>query len=282
MLVSEDFKRKIYATRDLPTFPIIAQKILTLRNDDENLAEKLGSIISNDQSLSVKVLTLANSAYYGHRAQIGTIQKAVVVIGTSMLRQFSLGVLVSKGLGRGTRERENFWRHSLMAANAASSIAKRCLTPDTEICFMGGLLHDIGKLVLDTNLPAEYKQVEVLVKNEKCTLIEAERRIFDTDHTEVGAWMAERLQLPSELVQSIGFHHSLEFMSLPHSRIVAIVHAASLCAEAAEQMETATLDEPQVFIPFDIEAALGTSQGQFKDIVRELHNRKAEIQLLFR
>jgi putative nucleotidyltransferase with HDIG domain len=169
-----------------------------------------------------------------------------------------------------------------MAANAASSIAKRCLTPDTEICFMGGLLHDIGKLVLDTNLPAEYKQVEVLVKNEKCTLIEAERRIFDTDHTEVGAWMAERWQLPSELVQSIGFHHSLEFMSLPHSRIVAIVHAASLCAEAAEQMETATLDEPQVFIPFDIEAALGTSQGQFKDIVRELHNRKAEIQLLFR
>ena len=85
MLVSEDFKRNIYATHDLPTLPIIAQKILMLRNDDEDLAEKLGSIISNDQSLSVKVLTLANSAYYGHRAQIGTIKKAVVVIGTSML-----------------------------------------------------------------------------------------------------------------------------------------------------------------------------------------------------
>lgn len=65
MLVSEDFKRKIYANRDLPTIPIIAQKILTLRNDDGNLAQKLGSIISRDQSLSVKVLTLANSAYRG-------------------------------------------------------------------------------------------------------------------------------------------------------------------------------------------------------------------------
>jgi putative nucleotidyltransferase with HDIG domain len=282
MLVSEDFKRKIYAIRDLPTLPIIAQKILTLRNDDENLAEKLETIISSDQSLSAKVLTLANSAYYGHRARIGTIKKAVVVIGTSMLRQFSLGVLISQRFGRGTRERENFWRHSLMAANAASTIAKRCLTPNTEICFMGGLLHDIGKLVLDTNMPAEYKQAEALVKNEKCSLIEAERRIFDTDHTEVGAWMAERWQLPSELVQSIGFHHSLEFMSLSHSRIVAIVHAASLCADAAELMEAAPLDEPQVFIPFDIEDDLGISQGQFKDIVRELHGRKAEIQLLFR
>jgi len=282
MLVSEDFKRKIHATRDLPTLPIIAQKILMLRNDDEDLAEKLGSIISNDQSLSVKVLTLANSAYYGHRAQIGTIKKAVVVIGTSMLRQFSLGILVSKGLGRGTRERENFWRHSLLAANAASAIAKRCMIPNTEICFMGGLLHDIGRLVLDTNLPAEYKQVEALVKNEKNSPIEAERRIFDTDHAEVGAWMAEQWQLPSELVQSIGFHHSVEFISLQHSRIVAIVHAASLCAEAAEQMETTPLDQPRVFIPFDIEAAVGISQGQFKDIARELHNRKAEIRLLFR
>jgi putative nucleotidyltransferase with HDIG domain len=282
MLVSEDLKRKIYATRDLPTLPIIAQKILMLRNDDEDLPEKLGSIISNDQSLSVKVLTLANSAYYGHRAQIGTIKKAVVVIGTSMLRQFSLGILVSKGLGRGIRERENFWRHSLLAANAASTIAKRCMTSNTEICFMGGLLHDIGKLVLDTNLPDEYRQVEALVKNEKYSPIEAERRIFDTDHAEVGAWMAERWQLPSELVESIGFHHSVDFVSLEHSRIVAIVNAASLCAEAAEQMDTASFHEPQVFVPFDIETTLGISQGQFKDIVRELHNRKAEIQLLFR
>jgi putative nucleotidyltransferase with HDIG domain len=156
------------------------------------------------------------------------------------------------------------------------------MTPNTDICFMGGLLHDIGKLVLDTNMHAEYTQVEALVKNEKCSSIDAERRIFETDHAEVGAWMAERWQLPSELVQSIGFHHSLEFISLEHSRIVALVHAASLCAEAAEQMEAAPLDESQVFIPFDIEAALGISQGQFKDIVRELHKRKAEIQLLFR
>jgi putative nucleotidyltransferase with HDIG domain len=169
-----------------------------------------------------------------------------------------------------------------MAANAASTIAKRCRTPNTEICFMGGLLHDIGKLVLDTNMPSEYRQVVEMVKNENCSVIEAERRILDTDHTEVGAWMAERWQLPSELAQSIGFHHSLEFTSLPHSRIVAIVHAASLCAEAAEQLEEIPLDELQVSIPFDIELALGISHAQFVDTVKDLHNRKGEIQLLFR
>jgi putative nucleotidyltransferase with HDIG domain len=282
MPVSEDFKRKIYAIRDLPTLPIIAQKILTLRNDDETLAEKLGSIISSDQSLSVKVLTLANSAYYGHRAQIGTIKKAVVVIGTAMLRQFSLGVLVSKGFGRGSRERETFWRHSLIAANAASTIAKRCRMPNTEICFMGGLLHDVGKLVLDTNMPAEYKHVAEMMKNEGVSLIEAERREFDTDHTEVGAWMAERWQLPPELVQSIGFHHSLDFASLHHARIVAIVHAASICADAAELMGITSQEEPRIDVPFEIESALSISHRQFMEIVQELHVRKAEFQLLFR
>jgi HD-like signal output (HDOD) protein len=118
-----------------------------LRNDDEDLAEKLGSIISNDQSLSVKILTLANSACYGHRAQIGTIKTAVVVIGTSMLRQFSLGVLVSKGLGRGPRERENFWRHSLMAANAAGTNAKRCI--EAAVGVSQGQFKDIVRELLN-------------------------------------------------------------------------------------------------------------------------------------
>jgi putative nucleotidyltransferase with HDIG domain len=281
MTVSADYKRKIYAIRDLPTLPIIAQKILSLNDEDDKLAEKLGSIISTDQSLSVKVLTLANSAYYGHRAQIGTIKKAVVVIGTAMLRQFSLGVLVSKGLGHGTRERELFWRHSLMSANAAALIARRSRIPNTELCFMGGLLHDIGKLVLDTNMHAEYKQVTEMVKNENWNLIEAERQIFDTDHTEVGAWMAERWQLPPELVQSIGFHHSTEIAELPHYRIVAAVHAASVCAEAAESIDDPELEFPHVAVPPEIETVLGMTQKQFTEIVLDLHSRRTEIQLVF-
>ena len=87
-----DYKRKVYAIRDLPTLPVIAQKVLTLADDDETSAEKLTAMISSDQSLSVKVLGLANTAYYGYRAKIGTIRHAVIVIGTNMLKQLSLSV----------------------------------------------------------------------------------------------------------------------------------------------------------------------------------------------
>ena len=75
-----DNRRKLHSIRDLPTLPAIAQKVLTLADDDGG-PEKLSAIITSDQSLSVKVLSMANSAYYGHRGKIGTVRHAVVVIG---------------------------------------------------------------------------------------------------------------------------------------------------------------------------------------------------------
>src|SRR5262249_24863673 len=115
-----DHKRKIYAIRDLPTLPVIAQKVLTLADDDEASAEKLTTIISSDQSISAKVMAQANSAYYGYRAKVGTIRQAVIVIGTSMLKQLSLSVLVCGTVGRNGKNRREFWLHSFSTANASS------------------------------------------------------------------------------------------------------------------------------------------------------------------
>ena len=100
-----DYRRKLHCVRDLPTLPVIAQKVLSLADDDESGAEKLAEIISSDQALAVKVLSLANSAYYGHRAKIGTIRHAVIVIGVNMLKQLSLGVIVCGTLGKRGRNR---------------------------------------------------------------------------------------------------------------------------------------------------------------------------------
>src|SRR5205085_6145524 len=142
MSAMPDHKRKVYAIRDLPTLPVIAQKVLTLADDDEASAEKLTALISSDQSLSVKVLSLANSAYYGYRAKIGTVRHAVIVIGTNMLKQLSLSVLVRGTVGSGGKYRTEFWRHSFASATASSLIAKRTAISDGDLSFMAGLLHD--------------------------------------------------------------------------------------------------------------------------------------------
>jgi len=162
-----DYKRRVYAIRDLPTLPVIAQKVLAVADDDNASLGKLAGLISSDQALSMKVLALANSAYYGFRSKVGTIQHAAAVIGTEMLKQLSLSVLVYQSMGRRGRDRNEFWKHSFGAATAASLIAKRT-GADSELSFMAGLVHDVGKIVIETHFPND----------------------TDIQHTDVGGWMS--------------------------------------------------------------------------------------------
>jgi putative nucleotidyltransferase with HDIG domain len=243
-----DYKRRIYGIRDLPTLPVVAQKVLSLAEDDAAEMEKLADIISRDQALAARVLSLANSAYYGHRAKISTIQRAMVVIGMNMLKQISLSVIVCGTVGRGGRDRAEFWKHSLGTATASSIIAKRAGIKDADVCFMAGLLHDVGKIILETHFPNE----------------------IELDHAEVGGWMAERWQLPSALVQAIANHHSLspEHLSQP---IVACVHAADVCSKVALSSEGPDLS-PEVL------RAVRLSQADFVEVTTELRRRRPQIE----
>ena len=146
-------------------------------------------------------------------------------------------------------------------------IAKRFGGMPDDVCFMAGLLHDVGKLILVANLADDYADVLSLAKSEGCSIQEAERRVLDTDHAEVGAWMAERWQLPAELVDAIRLHHAENTNDLPHSRIVTCVRAANLCAQFP--META--------MPEDLAKNLGLNESRLKEIAAELELRTREI-----
>jgi putative nucleotidyltransferase with HDIG domain len=248
MSTAIDYKRSIYAIRDLPTLPAVAQKVLSLADDDTAGLEKLAEIISRDQTLSARVLSLANSAYYGHRAKISTIQRAMVVIGMNMLKQISFSVIVCATIGKAGKDRAHFWKHSLATAMAASIIAKRTGIKDADVCFMAGLLHDIGRMILETHFPAQ----------------------TELDHAEVGGWAAERWQLPPQLVEAIAHHHSLkpEHLSQP---IVACVHAANLCAEVALSSEG-----PDA--PPELLQAVKLSQLDFDEVTAELRRRRPQIE----
>jgi putative nucleotidyltransferase with HDIG domain len=274
-----DYRRKIFETRDLPTLPMVAQRILTLTDDEETGTEQLAKIIATDQSLTVRILTLANSAYYGHRRQISTLWQAIVVIGWTMLKQVSLSVLICKAMGPGGN-RSVFWRHSLMAANAAASAAKRAGEKNSETAYVAGLLHDIGKLILDTSLPTEYAQVRRKVEQEKCTFVEAEQSVFQTDHVEVGAWMAERWQLPPELIAAIGSHHSPEKAVGPHAKLIASTYASNIIVEAADHLAKKTNIVVPVELPELIGSTLGLSQVGLVQLATELQAKRKQIEQL--
>ena len=240
------YKRKIYTIRDLPTLPVAAQKVMKLADDDAG-AEKLAAIISSDPALSARVLSLANSAYYGHRAKIATIRQAMVAIGMKMLKQLSLSVLVCGTIGRGGKDRAQLWKHSFATATASALIAKRAHIKDEDVCFMAGLLHDVGKMIIEMYFPTE----------------------ADMGHMEIGAWVAEQWQLPPALVSAIAYHHSLDLEHLSQP-IVACVHAADACAKVALSPEGSEV-APEVL------RALRLSQDDFFDTAAELRRRRTQF-----
>ncbi len=279
MTAAIDYRRKIFETRDLPTLPIVAQRILTLTDDEETATEQLAKVIATDQALTARILTLANSAYYGHRRQISTLRQAIVVIGWIMLKQVSLSVLIFKTMGS-RKNRAIFWRHSLMAANAAASVAVRAGAKNSETAYIAGLLHDIGKLILDTTLPTEYAEVRRKVDRDGCTFVEAERSVFETDHVEVGAWMAERWQLPPELTAAIAGHHTPEKPEGPHALLIAATYASNVLISAADRLAATPGAGVEVELPEPIRSTLGISQAGLVQLATELQGKRKQIEQL--
>jgi putative nucleotidyltransferase with HDIG domain len=242
-----DYKRKLSAVRELPVFPATARKILNLSDDDHKCVEKLTDLISRDQTLALKILALANSSFFGHRARIGTVRHAVMVIGTRMLKQFSLSVSVMSTLKRRDTNRPDFAKHSIATAMAASMIAKQIRNVDPDLSFMAGLVHDIGRVIIDMHFPGEPA----------------------IEHTEVGGWLAERWELPQPLVQAIRYHHSnlVEHLMEP---MIATVHGADLCAKAV-------LDPNPPEIAPEVREALRYMGADLHDIQRELRKHQKQI-----
>ena len=195
---------------DLRTISSVAQKVLDLINADYATAGMLGDALNKDQSLAAHILRVANSAFFNVSREITTLPMAVSVLGLRNLRD---QVLVATA--RGTYKRfgkieKMLWSHSVACAIAARLLAKRYAPRLAEDAFICGLLHDIGKVVLNNERPAEFTNVMMLTYNEGYSSILAEREIFGYSHTQVGAMIATNWNYPPIIIEVTFLHHNDE------------------------------------------------------------------------
>lgn len=196
---------------NLPTLPVIVQQIQRmLSNPRSNLAQ-VAAIITKDQAISTRVIRLVNSAFYGFPNKIGSIQRAIVVLGLNTVKNIVVGVSVVKifdGLpGAFTFNREQFWLHTFGCALGSKLIAEHLGRPEPEDYFLAGLLHDIGILVIDQYLHNDFVRVLELVKDRKIDYVQAEQNILGCAHTDVGEYMARRWKMPDFMRYTIKYHH---------------------------------------------------------------------------
>lgn len=219
----------VQAVEELPVLPTVVQRVIQLTEDPKSTAKDINNVLSQDQSLTAKVLRLANSAFYGFPRRISTITEATVILGFQTIKSIVMAATVSEMLKKPlpgyALEQGELWKHSQTSAIAARMLAREVKFPRFEVAYTASLLHDIGKLVLNAYLSETYQEVLERVESEHCAFTQAEEAVLGFNHAQVGARICEKWNLPAELVEAIAFHHEPEKATVT-PKLVAITHIA--------------------------------------------------------
>jgi len=234
----EKVKRLIYnKVNHLPTLPEVIQKVVSLVQDEKTSARDLGNLISYDQAISSRLLKIANSAYYGLSREVSTTQHAIVILGFEEVKSLSLGITVFDAMKAAGNKfslmRDEFWKHSAGCSLAAKIICKKVGGPNAEIAFTASLLHDIGKLVLDSFFSKEYGVVLEKAQGDGVNLVDIEKKLLGFTHADVGMWLCNRWKLPPSIALSVGYHHQVDKVDKQCIIITSIVHLADIICKRA-------------------------------------------------
>ena len=230
MQVSEEQKAKKNDISDdirikMSSFPSMPQAVIKLREllkEDDVPLNKIENFLRQDPGLSANILRLANSAHFGLSSKVGSLKKAVMLLGLKRFEQIAFSAHMEKAMdkaveGYGLSPGE-LWLHSIVVATTAETIAKYLKISDPNEVFIPALLHDMGKLILDSFVKTDLKNIQSLVAKGE-SWVRAENMIFGTDHAEIGALLLEKWSFPIEIVNSVRWHHDPEYLSSTYNRL---------------------------------------------------------------
>jgi putative nucleotidyltransferase with HDIG domain len=239
MLDTKDAANKLQQTigriSNLPTPPLVFQQINRVINDPGTSAYDIAAILSEDPAMSVKILKLSNSAFYGLRHEVTSIKQAVVIMGMEAVKSMVLSTAVFDIFKKDAIDpeiQEKFWRHSLATATCmrmlVRAVSGKWITKSDQ-AFSTGLLHDIGRLVMYSYLPDDFRACMKLRETDGVSLLMAEEKVLGYTHSNVGALLAQKWGLPPQLKGAIEFHHYPN-LSKDESSLAYMAHLADYVA----------------------------------------------------
>ena len=220
--------------RSFPTLPTVVNKINELVSQPETSAKDIEIVIAKDQVLTGKLLRLVNSPFYGFPQKITTISRAVGIIGFEALRNliFSSSVVnLFRSQGTTIFRPAEFWKHSVGTALAAKELARHLGEKQVEEFFVGGLIHDIGKLVHEEYFGEPFRQACSLALNNDILLREAEQEIMRFTHDQTGGLLLAQWNLPPKVVAMVRFHHE-PAEAREYQRDAGVIHLADILSRA--------------------------------------------------
>ncbi len=233
-------KEKILAklfsgNKQLPTLPVIFGQLTQMLDNPFSSNRKISALVMKDQSMVAKILKLSNSAMYSKRQEITNLSNAITFLGTAILRNLILQISMVRLFDFKDDDIPDFsintfWEHSLGVAYFTEIVVKKLGVHPNDDYYIGGLLHDIGKLVIYQFYPDEFKTIIKKQINEGLIDYDAEESVLGVNHQEIGTYLADKWKFKKEILDTIGDHHkSLASLSMAS----AVVRISNLFTKAA-------------------------------------------------
>jgi putative nucleotidyltransferase with HDIG domain len=233
--------KKLDHIENLPTLPSIVMEVNKMLQDNNTSIQQLSGVIERDQALASKILRLVNSAFFGLRSKVGSIPHAITLLGLSTIRNAIISVSIidtftdntsndTGAAGHGTFtgfKISDFWRHSIAVAVTSKYLSEMSRLYTVDESFIGGLLHDMGKVILFQFFHDHFREVWRVFQTCQRPFYQIEKDILGVDHAQIGAHIAQRWQLPVELIDTIRFHHDPK-EPLNGQNLLITVYAANL------------------------------------------------------
>ena len=205
-------------------------------NNPRSSMSHLAQIIKDDPGLTARLLRLVNSAFYGFPSKIETITRAIVIVGMQQLRDLAMATSIVNlftGIPEHLVSMESFWRHSIACGVAARILATYRRETNVERFFVAGMLHDIGRVIINTKIPDKARKALLRCKFNSELLYVAEREVIGFDHAAVGHALLQTWNLPDSLREVVAYHHNpSEARRFPME--TAIIHVADIIAHAMQ------------------------------------------------
>lgn len=214
--------------KEIPTLPAIYQKLFKMMQDPDVTASAIAEVISMDQALSVKILHLVNSAFYGYNKEIKTISRAVVILGFRAVRSAALAISVFDFFEEEDSHQIDmlkFWEHSIAVATICKVMAEAARIDQQEEAFVVGLVHDVGKIIEKRYFPQDFTEVINAAQEQHLTWIDTEKALFQINHATIGKVVFRSWDFPPSVVDAVHFHHSPQ-SSTKYPQLTALVHIA--------------------------------------------------------
>lgn len=216
------FQDIIGRVHTVPSLPEVVTQVVRMVNDPHSNAEAIGELMSKDAAMAAKILRLVNSVYFSLPQPVHSLDQAIVILGFKTVRSIALSISVinlfqQENIGFNMK---SFWMHGCVSACICRLIAEKMGTIDPDLAFIIGLLKDIGLVLMVEYAPDETRAIIAVAREHRIGLERAARKVIDTSHSEIGAWLVEEWGLEAEVVDTVRNQHHMD--QARYARLVAL------------------------------------------------------------